>query len=450
MQPREIVPASSGSDVLAVGFGTTVAMWAVGYLARLPAVALPSPVLLLLLLGCLVAGGVSLGRHAGASLRRGALTGMVSGLLNLLVLGGVLADHGAGVPTALVWIPGSIGVAAALVALGTAIGRRFRASRPRPCDWTAVLVQVAGMAVLLLLGLGGLVTSAGAGLAVVDWPNTFGYNMFLYPFSRMTGGVYYEHAHRLFGALVGLTVLAAAIRLQVVEPRRSVRWTAWAIVAAVAIQGLLGGLRVTGGLTLATDPERMRPSLALAIAHGVLGQLIFGATAALAAATAPSWKAAPPPASRRSGSADRRLGGLLLALLVGQLVLGAAQRHLGELLILHVVVGVAFVGPLALHVGFRAWGLHGESRPLKRLGLGLVVGVAVQVALGLGALAARLAAGEAPGARLALGTAHQVFGAVLLALAVQLVCWTVRSTARPRSTPVVTGWEPAPDRRIGR
>ena len=32
---------------------------------------------------------------------------------------------------------------------------------------------------------------------MVDWPNSFGYNMFLYPLSRMTGGIYYEHAHRL-------------------------------------------------------------------------------------------------------------------------------------------------------------------------------------------------------------------------------------------------------------
>ena len=48
---------------------------------------------------------------------------------------------------------------------------------------------------------------------MVDWPNTFGTNMFLYPLSKMTGGIYYEHAHRLFGALVGLTTIGLAVRL---------------------------------------------------------------------------------------------------------------------------------------------------------------------------------------------------------------------------------------------
>ena len=70
--------------------------------------------------------------------------------------------------------------------------------------------STAVMATLFLLIAGGLVTSAREGLAVVDWPNSFGYNMFLYPPSRMTGGIYYERAHRLFGSLVGLTVLVLA------------------------------------------------------------------------------------------------------------------------------------------------------------------------------------------------------------------------------------------------
>ena len=42
---------------------------------------------------------------------------------------------------------------------------------------------------------------------------SYGVNMFLYPLSRMTGGIYFEHAHRLYGSLVGLTALLHMILL---------------------------------------------------------------------------------------------------------------------------------------------------------------------------------------------------------------------------------------------
>ena len=59
-------------SVVAIGFGTAVAMWALGYVGRLPAVLLPSPLLLLLLLACLLGGGIALGRYAGFGWRAGA------------------------------------------------------------------------------------------------------------------------------------------------------------------------------------------------------------------------------------------------------------------------------------------------------------------------------------------------------------------------------------------
>src|SRR6516225_4730303 len=66
------------------------------------------------------------------------------------------------------------------------------------------------LATLALLGAGGLVTSHGAGMAVPDWPNTYGYNMFFFPISQWVGGVFYEHSHRLVASAVGFctTVLA--------------------------------------------------------------------------------------------------------------------------------------------------------------------------------------------------------------------------------------------------
>jgi cytochrome c oxidase assembly protein subunit 15 len=71
--------------------------------------------------------------------------------------------------------------------------------------------MLTALASLALIGVGGLVTSHGAGMAVPDWPTTYGYNMFAFPLSQWVGGIFYEHTHRLVAAGVGLltTVLAA-------------------------------------------------------------------------------------------------------------------------------------------------------------------------------------------------------------------------------------------------
>jgi cytochrome c oxidase assembly protein subunit 15 len=409
-------PAAQGA-VLAVGFGTAVAMWAVGYVGRLPAVLLPSPLLLALLLGCLVGGGIVLGRYAAAGWRLGAAAGLLTGLVNLLVLGGLLARAsapGGVVPSALGWLPGSILLAVALTAAGAAAGARWLPrDRPR-VDWNAAFVRVTIAAALLLLAVGGLVTSTGAGLAVVDWPRSFGYNMFLFPLSRMTGGIYYEHAHRLFGALVGLTTLVLALVLELREPRRWVRRLGWVAVGLVVVQGLLGGLRVTG------------TSLALALAHGVMGQLFVGLLVALGAFTSATWTADTEPRVRPGARTDHLLALGLLVLLLVQLLLGASERHFDRLVLVHVGVGITLVTPLALHVGVRSWALNAGLPVLQRLGLGLIVAILLQVLLGFGAFLLT-ASPETEGALgLAVATAHQWFGAVVLALAVLVSCFVFR------------------------
>ena len=120
-----------------------------------------------------------------------------------------------------------------------------------------------------------MVTGQQAGLAVVDWPNSFGSNMFLYPLSRMTGGVFYEHAHRLLGSLVGLTTLVLAVFLWRTDERRGVKLLAAAALLLVIVQGVLGGLRVTGRFTSSMDPAHTDPNLTLAIVHGVTGQVFL-------------------------------------------------------------------------------------------------------------------------------------------------------------------------------
>ncbi len=423
--------AGRGPAILTLGFATTVAMWAAAYVGRLPAVLAPEPVLLGAFLVCLLAGGLAAGRLTGRGIAGGALVGLTSGVLNLLVLGSLVSGNRPDevMPSAAIWLPGSIVLSAGIGALGAALARRRSG---REVDWVATFVKVAVGATLLLLAVGGLVTSARAGLAVVDWPNTYGYNMFLYPLSRMTGGIYYEHAHRLFGALVGLTTLVMAVVLQRHDPRAWVRRLGWVALVMVCVQGILGGLRVTGRLTMSESPDAMAPSLPLAVVHGVFGQLFFSALVALAVVTSKAWRRRADEVAPGATAFDRRLGIALVGLLVVQLVLGALQRHTQHMLLMHVTLA-AIVAPLAIALGARGWALNPPGSTLRRWGRAIVFVAAIQVALGVGALIATVVYGAnaVPHALdLLVATAHQWCGAILLGTAVATTLWAHHGEAR--------------------
>jgi heme a synthase len=178
--------------------------------------------------------------------------------------------------------------------------------------WYAVFV--AG-SVLLLICSGGLVTSHGAGMAVPDWPNSFGYNMFLFPISRWVGGVFFEHTHRLIASGVGLLTVALCVLTLAIEDRLWVKWLAGIAVLAVIIQGILGGLRVT------------EHSAVLGLFHGCLAQGFFCLVATIALATSGFWRRIEPAANRREIRVLRFWTVTVAAMLFVQLALGASMRH---------------------------------------------------------------------------------------------------------------------------
>jgi len=435
-------------------------MWTIGFLSRIPPARLPSPALAALLLLTLLAGGFLAARRTGLGVRAGAEVGLVVSLLNMLVLGSLLTDPGGGAvhPRALWWIPGSLALGALLGGLGGALGRlgpsRVSAQAPGRAstgpagdptagvavaadtgahDWTAAFTVVGAAATFCLLVVGGLVTSRGAGLDVPDWPSSFGYNMFLYPLARMSGGIYFEHSHRLFGSLVGLTTLVITLHLLRVEPRAWVRRTALAALALVVLQGILGGYRVTtaeieataGQVTATTETS---PSLVLRVLHGVTGQLFLAVMVALAAFTARTWRSTRPASAVPAASTDVRLAGFLIAVLLVQLVLGALFRHVSRGLLLHIAMATVVLVAAVL-AGARAAGIERGQPILQRLGKWILWLVSVQVLLGIAALTVRgLAAGvmPPPAYKVIVATAHQAVGALLLAAAVLLASWTRR------------------------
>ncbi len=91
----------------------------------------------------------------------------------------------------------------------------------------------------LLLVAGALVTSNDAGLAVPDWPLSYGSVA-----PPMVGGIFYEHSHRVMATFVGILTIVLAVWLWRSEPRRWVRRLGLIALGAVIAQGVLGGLTV--------------------------------------------------------------------------------------------------------------------------------------------------------------------------------------------------------------
>lgn len=412
-------PTPSRTDLLALGFGITVAQWGCGFLGRLQPDLVPSAALLAAFLVCWAVGGWLTGRFSQGGAFRGIQVGVLSATLNMLILGSLLGGEHPNsiVPSALLWIPGSYLIAVAVCGVTAWLGAMHRPDREPPA-WSFWFACVAAAGTLLLISVGGLVTSKEAGLAVVDWPNSFGYNMFLYPLGRMTGGIYYEHAHRLLGSLVGLTTLVLALYLQFSQSgSKFLRGLGWMALLAVMVQGLLGGLRVTGHLTLSTDPSETAPNLVLAAVHGVFGQVIFGLLVVIAVLLSRS-RGRDHETAARATNGDRLLAAATLLLLIAQVGVGAVQRHFSAGLLLHISLA-GLVTVAAALTGVRAWGIYGHRPHLNRLGLALTVVMGVQLVLGLLALYA-VTGFEGDQATtplpVSLATAHQAMGAVLIGL----------------------------------
>lgn len=101
-----------------------------------------------------------------------------------------------------------------------------------------VWAALTAVLTLVLLCSGGLVTSHGVGMAVPDWPNTFGYNMFAFPFSRWVGGIFLEHSHRVLATFVGLFTAVLAAWMWLRESSGKTRW--FGLAGVVLVLGLLG------------------------------------------------------------------------------------------------------------------------------------------------------------------------------------------------------------------
>lgn len=235
-------------------------------------------------------------------------------------------------------------------------------------SWLHRFAVLTAFATLLLIAIGGLVTSHGVGMSVPDWPTSYGYNMFRFPISKWVGGIFYEHTHRLMATIVGVLVvaltrwlggrgackpllvvglleIAAGFVLLRLSPRLSgaghflsgigmvvllagmiwvknapaspvLRKLGWFAFVLVQLQGLLGGLRVV----LFDDN--------IGIFHAALAQAFLVVLASIALFTGRWWQKLPAKVAPVAGALNLR-GFLMLGavLIFGQLLIGATMRH---------------------------------------------------------------------------------------------------------------------------
>ncbi len=292
--------------------------------------------------------------------------------------------------------------------------------------WRYRLAVATMLATFLLIVAGGNVTTKDAGLAVPDWPLSFGS---LNPEGwTAEPGVRDEHGHRLIGATVGAMLTVLAVWTCWRDPRRAVVRLAIVAWVAVVIQGVMGGLRVT------------ELSIELAVIHGCFAHAFFCLMVAFATVNSPRWLSPSAADTVRPAASLPRALTILLAVLFGQLILGATLRHTGT--------GTAWHIAGSLVIGFvLAWVLNLIfSQPaapwVRRRLLAVLALYFVQLALGLATLLVvdpRLGYTPADWMRYYLPTVHVAVGALIMAISFHVALWQYRQPTVPETVDTPTG-----------
>lgn len=174
-----------------------------------------------------------------------------------------------------------------------------------------------------LLFLGSVVHATESSLACPDWPTCFGSMV-----PEMTGGVFWEHLHRLVaGGLVLMWVLATWLARRETSDRPWIFRASLAGVALLLVQSVFGGLTVIYQL-----PDLVSTThLTLAFSFLTLATVLAAATHGSGAleVDAPGGSAPPRLAGFAHGTGERLklYAGIAAAAVLVQSVLGALVRH---------------------------------------------------------------------------------------------------------------------------
>ncbi|MCI0705902.1 MAG: COX15/CtaA family protein [Ignavibacteriae bacterium] len=316
--------------------------------------------------------------------------------------------------------------------------------------WFAVFTAVC---TLFLIVVGGLVTSTGSGLAVPDWPLSYGQVM-----PPMVGGIFYEHGHRMVATTVGFLTIILAVWLSRKEQRRWLRRLGWFALALVIVQGALGGLTVLFLLPTA-----------ISASHATIAQTFFCVVSSIALFTSKWWLNLSQSNTQQNLDSNLiTLSILTVCVIYIQLILGAVMRHTGSGLavpdfplaygqlipsltpesleqynrqliyadIRLAAEGAITAGQIVIHLLHRVWaivvtgvililsmGLYKQKLPLLKSYANILLAlVTIQVTLGMLTVLTRKS--------VEIATAHVAVGAALLAFTVLLALSILRLSGR--------------------
>lgn len=269
---------------------------------------------------------------------------------------------------------------------------------------------------------GAMTTSTGSGLAFLDWPLSDGQLMPERSYRTLPG--FFEHFHRMFGALAGLLSLSLTVWLWRIAPGTAACRTAIGGLALIVTQGVVGGVGVLKSLPAVTS-----------VTHGTLAQVTLATFAWLTYQLSERYRITRPVTTVPAGG-GRKLALFAVAILVVQTVVGALARHTNSPHALWTHVGNAMVVFLVAAIATAyAVGRLGETPGIKGLARAVISLLIVQVCLGFVALVIRNAAGKTPENVANLGTAlvisvHVLIGALLTMLVGALAAHVFRATRR--------------------
>ena len=306
-------------------------------------------------------------------------------------------------------------------------------------------------ATVLLIVAGGLVTSTGSGLAVPDWPTSYGWNMFTFPMKHMVGGIFYEHGHRLIASGVGFLTIVLAVWIWAVEPRRWMRVLGFVALGAVCLQGILGGITV---LYFLPTP--------VSTAHAGLAQIFFCLTVAIVLFTSRSWTQ--PPLGAVDDATLRRVTTATTAAIYVQILIGATMRHSDAglaipdfPLVFGGLLPPEWTAAIAIHYAHRTgalivalavvvtsghiWYRHRQRAELRRPAMLLCLLLVVQITLGAFVIWSEK--------NVAINTAHVAVGAITLATSLVLTLRSYRIRFAGRAADAVRLRQPV-GQKLGR
>jgi len=280
--------------------------------------------------------------------------------------------------------------------------------------WLHRFVLLTTGCTFLLIIAGALVTGNEAGLAVPDWPLSYGSLM-----PPMVGNIRYEHGHRMVATFVGLLTIVLAVWLWRRESRKTVRNLGFIALGTVVSQGVLGGLTVLFFL----------PTV-ISVSHACLAQAFFCIVVSLALMTSPGWHNSDATRVPESQNAPLlRLSAVTTGAIYFQLILGAALRHAKSGIVLH-VLGAFIVTTLAFLVVTRVFRHYAKYPKLVRPASLLSLLLLAQLFLGVGSYLVRLAARNDIQPALVMvtvTTAHVAVGALVLATSLALAIQSHRA-----------------------